>query len=111
MTDTTTTTQVALVALSQWIDAHNAHRPDEVNLWSRVVKASEEAAEAQAALRLYLGENPRKGTGPIEDIIDELLDTAVAALGAVEHLRGHDGHALQLLDMKIIRVAIRAGVA
>lgn len=98
-----------LVALSMWIDRHNQHRDPEANLWSRVTKASEEAAEAQAALRLYLGENPRKAQSEDpSDVIEELLDTAVAALGAVEHILDHDGVALDLLAQKIRRVAARA---
>lgn len=64
------------------------------------------------ALRGYLGENPRKGaTKTLDDVIDELLDTAVAALGAVEHLTGHDGSALDRLENKIDYVHQRAGLS
>lgn len=102
-------TAQALVELSQWIDNHNAHRDPIANWWSRVAKVSEEAGEAQAALRGVIGENPRKGyTHTLDDVVEELLDTAVAALGAVEHLRNHDGRALAELDDKIRRVHARA---
>lgn len=98
-----------LVFVSQWIDAHNARRDPEAVLWSRVTKASEESGEAQKALRGALGENPRKGvTHDLSDVVDELLDTAVAALGAVEHIREHRGDALELLDLHIARVYGRA---
>lgn len=104
-------TRVKLVEISQWIDAANAHRHPETNLWSRVAKAAEEGGEAMDALRGYLGENPRKGvTKSLYDVIDELLDTAVAALGAVEHINDHSGIALSLLVAKIHKVHERAGL-
>ena len=43
--------------------------------------------------------------------MDELLDVAVTALGAYEHMAGHDGSALVALFAKIESVALRAGVA
>ncbi len=98
-----------LAAISDWIDAHNAHRHPLVSLWSRVTKASEEAGEAQDELRLWLGENPRKPkTETDRAVVEELLDTAVAALGAVEHLRGNNGVALSMLFYKIDQVHERA---
>lgn len=98
-----------LVAISRWVDSHNAHRDPETNLWSRVTKASEEAGEAQTALRGVLGENPRKGvTHDYGDVIKELLDTAVAALGAVEHMMGHRGDSLAMLRMHINDVYVRS---
>lgn len=81
-----------LIGVSLWIDEANAHRHPDTNLWSRVSKAAEEGGEAMDALRGFLGENPRKGqTCGIEDVVAELLDTAVSALGAIEHITGHDG--------------------
>lgn len=101
----------ALVDISRWIDAANAHRHSETNLWSRVSKAAEEGGEAMDALRGSLGENPRKGiVNTLDDVVEELLDAAVAALGAVEHIHHHDGQALALLNDKIMRVRDRAGL-
>ena len=102
-----------LVRLSQWVDQHprNAERDPEALGWHRVTKVAEEAGEAVGAWLLYTGGNPRKDLGPLEDVIGELYDTAVAALGAVEHLTGHQGTALAGLVAKIDRVATRAGVA
>jgi hypothetical protein len=100
-----------LVALSKWIDEGNANRDPEAITWGRVAKVSEEAGEAIAAYIGATGQNPRKGvTHTIDDVTEELLDVAVTALGAIEHLRGHDGASLSLLDGKIARVAARAGV-
>lgn len=101
----------ALVALSEWIDAGNAGRDPEAITWGRIAKITEEAGEVIAAYIGATGQNPRKGvTHSIDDVVAELLDVAVTALGAVEHITGHQGHARSLLDRKIVRVAERAGV-
>lgn len=103
--------QAALTALSEWIDAGNAHRDAEAVTWGRLAKITEEAGEVIAAYIGATGQNPRKGeTHSVEDVIAELLDVAVTALGAVEHLTGHQGDALDRLDAKIVAVGIRAGV-
>jgi NTP pyrophosphatase (non-canonical NTP hydrolase) len=98
-----------LVGLSEWIDAGNAHRDPEAVLWGRVAKLTEESGEAMAALIGATGQNPRKGvTHSMDDVTEELLDVAVTALGAIEHVRGHKGDALTLLVAKIARVHWRA---
>lgn len=65
-------------------------------------------------IRAYIGatgQNPRKGqTHTIDDVNSELLDVALTALGAYEHLNDHTGGALRALDRHIIGVAARAGV-
>ena len=100
-----------LVALSQWIDAGNAHRDPEAATWGRLSKITEEAGEVIAAYIGHTGQNPRKGRTHHEgDVIEELLDVAVTALGAVEHMGGHEGLALGALFEKINAVAERAGV-
>ena len=104
--------QAALTALSEWIDAGNADRDPEALHLHRVIKVTEEAGEVTSAMIGWLGANPRKGrTHDVEDVIEELLDVAVTALGAIEHLDGHDARALELLDDKILRVAERVGVS
>lgn len=98
-----------LAALSRNIDQHNAHRDPEAILWGRVAKVGEEAGEVIGALVGVTGQNPRKGRSHTEvDLVGELLDTAVAALGAVEHRTGNQGFALQLLYEKIATVQARA---
>ena len=75
------------------------------------IPGNEIAGEVIAAYIGATGQNPRKGiTGTTGDVIDELLDVAVTALAAVEHLSDHQGHALRLLDSKILHVVQRAGV-
>jgi len=101
----------ALTALSEWIDAGNAHRDPEAVTWGRLAKITEEAGEVIAAWIGATGQNPRKGTTHgINQVIEELLDVAVTALGAIEHLDGHQGRTLELLRRKIELVAVRAGV-
>ena len=103
--------QAALVALSEWIDAGNAHRDPEAVTWGRLAKVAEEGGEVVAAYIGATGQNPRKGqTHVIHDVVDELMDVAITALGAVEHLTGHEGTALAILDAKIVAVASRAGL-
>lgn len=103
--------QAALVALSEWIDARNADRNPEALTLHRLIKITEEAGEVVTATIGALGANPRKGvTNTFEKVLDELLDVAITALGAYEHIDGHQGRALDELDGKILRVAQRAGV-
>lgn len=101
-----------LVALSKWIDAGNAHRDPEAVTWGRLAKIAEEHGEVIAAYIGHTGQNPRKGvTHNVGDVEKELLDVAITALGALEHVRGHDGTALASLNHAIYEVARRAGVA
>lgn len=99
----------ALVELSSWIDRGNEHRDPEAATWARLAKITEEAGEVVAAYIGATGQNPRKGvTHSAADVEDELLDVAITALSAVEHLRGHDGRSLELLEEKLRRILDRA---
>jgi hypothetical protein len=100
-------------ALNTWIDSWPANkiRDREALLWSRVAKVSEEAGEAIAALTGVTGQNPRKGTTHnMGDVVNELLDTAVTALLAVEHIR-QDGMVMDLLRDHIEFQYKRAGLS
>jgi hypothetical protein len=102
-----------LAALSRWIDESpaNAARDPEAVLWGRVSKVGEEFGEAIQALVGATGQNPRKGvTNGMDAVVEELLDTALTAACAVEHLTGNHGHALAMLSMKIDAVYRRAGL-
>jgi NTP pyrophosphatase (non-canonical NTP hydrolase) len=101
-----------LAAISTWIDAANADRDPEALTWIRVAKVAEECGEAVSALNGATGANPRKGvTNHLAEVAAELLDVALTALAAVEHLTGNVGGSLALLDEKVAVVAARAGVA
>ena len=108
----TPTASADLVALSRWIDAGNAHRDPEAVTWGRLAKITEEAGEVISAYIGATGQNPRKGyTHDPVQVLDELLDVAITALGAYEHLSAHSGRSLIELKSKIAAVAARAGVS
>ncbi len=102
-----------LAALSQRIDTSpaNAARDPEACLWGRVTKVGEEHGEVIAALIGVTGQNPRKGvTHTLDDVEAELLDVALTALCAVEHLNSNEGASMGLLAEKVRRVFDRAGL-
>lgn len=113
MSGTEKSTVDKLIELSRWVDdaPENAHRNPEALTWHRTAKVAEESGEVIEAMIGYTGGNPRKGHSKVAlHVIEELLDVAVAALGAVEHLREHDGRSMVLLAEKIHRVHARAGL-
>ena len=106
-----------LAALSQWIDCYgpNAARSREAQLWGRTMKGGEEHGEVVDAMIAYTGQNPRKGqSGTLAEVEKELLDEAVSALGAIQHLRDVHGHAgplpIQALFAHLQFLCDRAGL-
>jgi NTP pyrophosphatase (non-canonical NTP hydrolase) len=100
-----------VAALSLWIDEGNVSRHPEAATWARLSKITEEAGEVVAAYIGATGQNPRKGiTHTIGDVEEELLDVALTALAALEHLRGHDARSGCLLAEKLTRTLERAGL-
>lgn len=100
----------ATLALLSWrIDAHNGRRDPESVTWGRLAKVSEECGEVIAAFIAYTGQNPRKPKREDAwvEVVEELLDVAVTALAAVEHMTGNEGRSLDLLEGKINKVAAR----
>lgn len=103
--------QSSVIALSRWVDKALAERRAEAVTLHRVMKLTEEAGEVSDALTGALGANPRKGvTNGMDKVLEELLDVALTALGAYEHIDGHRGRSIAELLSKIERVAQRAGV-
>lgn len=100
-----------LAALSCWIDASNLHRDPEAVTWGRIAKLQEEAGETVSAFIGATGQNPRKGiTHTTDDVVKELLDCAVTALGAVEHMVGNNGSSMQRLAEFVEKLIVRAGL-
>jgi len=100
-----------LSALSEWIDAANGHRNFEAIQWGRLSKIGEEFGEVIAAFIGATGQNPRKGfTHSMADVRKELLDVAVTALGAYEHLSGNEGVSIAALYAHVDRLCARAGL-
>lgn len=101
----------ALIALGRWLDESNSHRDPEAMTVHRLFKLTEEAGEVASAYIGAKGVNPRKGvTNGMDEVLEELLDVAVTALGAYEHLQEYAGNSMRDLDAKIFKVARRAGV-
>lgn len=98
--------------LSRWIDASYPSGLDkEAWMWRRVEKINEECGEVSAAIRGVIGENPRKGVvGTWDDVIKELTDVAVSALGAIEHLTGNEGQSVAYLSQRLDVLVERAGL-
>lgn len=90
----------AIRQLSDLIDS--TYSPDldpEAHTYRRVNKIVEEVGEVQEALFAVYGENPRKGqVDHLNYVIAELLDVALAALGAVAHLTHEKVDPLALLE-------------
>lgn len=100
-----------LARLSEWIDDYNRGKDPRLQLWERVGKVMEELGEAIGALIGYLGQNPRKGiTHNRSDIEKELLDIAVTALAAHEHMTGNLGLTEEAFFDHLAAVIERAGL-
>lgn len=103
-----------LAALSTWLDEHISGDDPSSTValdWARIGKIGEEFGEVIEALIGWTGQNPRKGVTHVQhDVTRELLDVAVTALGAVEHLTGNRGASVEFLFDHIAKVAKRAGV-
>ena len=87
-----------ITRVSRWIDMApaNVARDREAATWGRLAKIQEEAGEVIAAFIAYTGQNPRKPqkVDGLNEVARELLDVALTALAAYEHLTGHHGIAL-----------------
>lgn len=99
-----------LAHLSDWIDEANSTKSPAMQVYERtIVKLAEEVGEVGNALIGIYGQNPRKGFySGREQLVKELLDVALTALGAVEHLHKNCGSALQHLNDHIAVVHERA---
>lgn len=95
--------------ISRMIDASYPSGLDaEAHRWRRCAKIGEEWGEATEALLGLVGENPRKGqTHDHAAVRKELLDVALAALGAVAHVDGNEGDPMAALVDHAAFVATR----
>lgn len=101
----------SLSKISAWIDAGNAGRDPEAQHWGRISKIGEEFGEVIAAYIGATGQNPRKGvTHSIQNVLDELLDVALTALAAYEHLTDNRGVALEHFATHVEYIRKRAGL-
>jgi len=99
--------QANLVVLSDWIDGSYPVEilGTELHVRRRVDKLTEEVGEVVRALGGVFGENPRKGvTHTVDDLLGELLDVAIAALGAHVSISGGGGSTSAALLAKLVRI-------
>lgn len=102
-----------IVRLTQLIDStYPTDLDPEAWLWRRCLKVAEETGELTAAILGMIRENPRKGrTHRQTDVELELLDVALAALGAYAHVTEHRTDPLEDLEAHARRVRVRLEVA
>lgn len=102
-----------VVHISQMLDdSYSPALDPEAWRWRRCLKVAEEVGEVTEALLGLSGENPRKGvTHTLGDVRTELLDVALAALGAVAHLDGNTGDPIRSLELRAEFVRERLAVA
>lgn len=109
--DRLTQVQAGITRLGTWIDEPNAGKDPLLQLVFRVGKVTEESGEAWDALIGVTGQNPRKGIYKTWDDVDkELLDTIVAAWGALEHRHGNRGVVADMLPPFVAGLLHRAGL-
>lgn len=93
--------------ISRSIDQHpdNAIRDPEACTWGRLAKLAEETGEVVSSFIGVTGQNPRKGnTHTISAVAEELLDVALTALAAWEHLNGNNGTCMEeFVDFTLAR--------
>jgi len=77
--------------------------------WARVSKISEELGEAIQCLIGVTGQNPRKGfTHTHEQLLQELADTAITAIFAIQHFTKQQSDTRQIIREKMNAIYRRA---
>ena len=79
--------------------------------WARVAKVVEECGEAIQELIAVTGQNPRKGkSGSLGLLLDELADTALTALYAIQHFTKDEHTTRMIVENKAIYHGMRVGI-
>lgn len=77
--------------------------------WARISKVSEELGEAVQAFIGFTGQNPRKGvTNGLDPVLDELADTALTAIFAMQHFTKNTSVVREILRAKQQKIYQRA---
>lgn len=106
-----------LMAIVRDVDAHldantaEPYRQQPLGAdWARITKVCEEAGEVWKALSKATGENPRKGLcGTWDDVLEELGDTASAALCAIQHITKDEARTAAVLVAALEKAHRRVG--
>lgn len=76
--------------------------------WARVAKVAEESGEVIDALIACTGENFRKGvSGTQDELLDELGDTASAAICAIQHFTKDTGLTWAVVSAALLKARRR----
>lgn len=98
--------------IDTWLDANSAESYKDQPLaqdWARISKVQEELGEAIQCFIGYTGQNPRKGViNDLDDVLEELADTAITALFAMHHFTKSSSETRSLLRDKLTRIYRRA---
>lgn len=88
--------------LDEWLDENVAQEYKDQPLaqhWARVGKVIEELGETITALIGVTGQNPRKGvTHGWDDVVEELADTQITAILAIQHFTKDEEQTRQILE-------------
>jgi NTP pyrophosphatase (non-canonical NTP hydrolase) len=77
--------------------------------WVRLAKVAEESGEAVDALIVLTAANPRKKSSKtLDDVLDELGDTAMAAILAVQHFTKDTERTAEVLRRALSKAVRRA---
>ncbi len=101
----------AITEVDQYLDDRCGKRYKDEPLaqsWARVAKACEEAGEAVKSYIGYTGQNPRKGeSGTLSDVLEELADTAFAAIFAIQHFTKDAEVTVEILEEHLQKAVAR----
>lgn len=97
--------------VDEWLDRAVApayrHQPLAQD-WARVGKVIEELGESIGALIGYTGQNPRKGiTHERDDLLNELADTALTAVFAIQHFTKNTATTRAIIRDKLAAIDAR----
>lgn len=101
-----------LTYVDKWLDdkVYNDYKDQPLaQHWARVAKVAEELGEAISCLIGVTGQNPRKGfTHTREQLLDELADTAITAIFAIQHFTKQQSDTRQIIREKMDAIYRRA---
>lgn len=102
----------AVVFIDTWLDTGVSdlyQRQPLAQDWGRISKVSEELGEAMQAFIGWTGQNPRKGfSHDRTDVLEELADTMISALFAIQHFTKDSQETRNLIRAKIAKIEKRA---
>lgn len=97
--------------IDEWLDVNVGLLYKEQPLgqdWARIAKVQEELGEATAAFIALTQQNPRKAEiGTKEALLEELADTALTAILAMQHFTKDSVDTEHCLTARLIRLADR----